>query len=113
MSIERENDLTEKSEEQSNVDKSSDLDTNEENSIPDEVLEKRIFFYGFGITAALWLYIIIWGGSALYFILPAIFMTLVVGFLFIRFQKRKASQKWVEYSFSEYKESQKKKRPEV
>ena len=78
-----------------------------ENIIPDATLEKKVFLYGFGITLILWLYIIIVQDNALYFIIPAMLMTILMIFLFVRYTKKKNSRTWVETSFQDYKEQKK------
>lgn len=112
MSDNRElNTPSEKTEEDSGFNDSSDAENSQIDSsvavVPEGVLEKRIFLYGFGITIILWLYIILKGGNALYFSIPAIVLTILVVVLFIRYKKRTSSTNWIETSFEEYKESKK------
>ncbi|UYP44421.1 hypothetical protein NEF87_000706 [Candidatus Lokiarchaeum ossiferum] len=83
------------------------VDSHEEGNtmIPDAALEKKIFLYGFGITILLWGYILIVRGSAMYFILPTIALTLILIFLYSRYVKRKNRMAWLETTFQEFKQN--------
>lgn len=75
----------------------------EEKILSDSEIEMKVFQYGALISVALWAYIFIKGGDALYFIIPAILITLTVSILFIRYRKRRESTGWVGESFKDYK----------
>ena len=67
----------------------SDTPADDIQMIPDETLEKKVFLYVSVINAILWLYVIIFfQGSGLYFVIPALIMTLTILFLYIRYMLR-------------------------
>ncbi|WP_371806606.1 hypothetical protein [Candidatus Lokiarchaeum ossiferum] len=88
-----------------------EVDVKEESEKNDKILsdaeiEQKVFQYGALISIALWAYIFIKGGNAVYFIIPAICISLTVLVLFVRYRKRKAHMSWVGESFREYKTEQ-------
>ncbi len=86
---------------------------NDPEIIPDSSLEKKIFLYASIINLFLWLYVFIFfDGNGRYLVIPSLFITIIIIFLYIRNYKKKKSDKWVENSFQEYKATLKKKREE-
>ncbi len=77
-----------------------------EKILSDEEIEQKAFQYGGIISIALWAFILIKGGIATYFVIPAILITLTVIFLYIRYKKRKEQMSWVSESFKDYKVKQ-------
>ena len=78
----------------------------QEKILSDEEIEQKVFQYGAVISIALWAYILIKGGTATYFVIPAILLSLTVIFLYIRYRKRKEQISWVGESFKDYKVEQ-------
>ncbi len=78
----------------------------QEKILSDEEIEQKVFQYGAIISIALWAFIIIKGGTAAYFIIPAILLSLTVIFLYIRYRKQKEQMRWVSNSFKDYKVEQ-------